>query len=245
MLDVEKPYLYPVVDQETFRVLCFCLNSTIANAVSEGLLNSSPMTVHYPLAGLAMNPVKDYNTDSQKTLALVLKMNATNKLTAGGYVTSDCNVAKVVDQTPTGRVLDFVVADSDSDWQARRRLAQQRNDAIELLERRCDRYLSRTSYFTGDPVFLPYLAQQLALCRPELADYTAVIRDWAEIQEIEPARAYDELKMIWDSAGIAAVKVHALWRKYVRLINQLDNRRDMDACVQVQFESEFRFGKRS
>lgn len=246
MLDVQKPYLFPVVDQESFRVLCFCLNPTIANAVSQGILNSSPMTVHYPLFGVP-DPTKDYNTDIDRNIVLVLKMPDFNKIHPGGYVTSDCNIAMIVDSTPTGRFFDFIPASqtADQNWREKRKLATDRNTALELLERRCDKYLTRTTYFTGDPIFLSYIGQRLADCKPELGYYDKIICDWAEINEISPAAAYNELKMTWDSAGIATTKIHALWSKYVRKINTLQDLQKMKYHVQVEFEGEIRFGKKS
>lgn len=243
MLAQSKPYVYCLVDQASFRLVARTASAVQANALAQGLINTSPMTVYYPPQAQITPLLDRLAQDPEVNLTLVLKMNPTNQLTQGGYVVSDCNVCQIVKSTPTGRYLDFVPVEAtavSAEWQALRLLANRRSSAIDQLERRCDRYLTRTSSFSGDPIFLQYIGQQLTQ-GPD----APVFADWAEVNGSTRQAAYDELSMIWHSSGIAVTKIQALWSKYVRKINQLTEQTDLDRCVQVEFESEFRFGKRS
>lgn len=243
MLAQNKPYIYCLVDQASFRLVARVATAAQANALAQGLINTSPMTVYYPPQAQITPLLDRLAQDPEVNLTLVLKMNPTNQLTQGGYVVSDCNVCQIVKSTPTGRYLDFVPVEPTAvtaEWQELRLLANRRASAVDQLERRCERYLTRTSSFSGDPVFLQYIGQQLPLGPTQ-----PVFADWAEINGCSQQAAYDELNMIWHSTGIAVTKVQALWSKYVRKINQLREQAELDRCVQVEFESEFRFGKRS
>jgi hypothetical protein len=245
MLTAIKPYLFPVVDQETYGVVCFAPTHTVANAVSQGILNTSPMTIYWPRRGNSAQPDEGYNDRNDLNSTLVFKLPP--KAVSSGYVTSDCNVAQAVSHTASGRPFDFVPMEPGAiteQWRAKRSLANDRVDALDQLERRCEKYLLRTGHFISDPLFLAYIGHELALCRPLEGHYTALFADWGSINDVSAAAAYNELNMTWHSAGIATVKLHALWTKYVRLINQQHSGEAMENCVKVQFEGEIRFGKR-
>jgi hypothetical protein len=164
----------------------------------------------------------------------------------GGFVASDCNVARAEYDKLSTRPWDFKAMSADAttaEWIAQRALAADRIAALDLLERRCEKYLARTQHFVGDPVFLAYLGPELAQCDPSSEQYTGLVKDWAQINGVSNRAAYDELTMQWHSAGIATVHIHALWSKYLRLINQQTDRQAMEQLVKVQFEGEIRFGK--
>lgn len=244
VLTVARPYLWPVVDQGTYAVLCFAASNTVAQAVAQGILNSAAMTVWYP-QGRAPSPATGYNTTQDQHWTLVF--NQAQGSGSPGFVTSDCNVAQPRVDAVSTRPLDFVPMPAEQvtvEWLGLRSLASARASALDLLERRCEKYLARTHNFIGDSQFLAYVGPQLALCNPAEDRYAPLIQDWAQINGVTAAVAYAELSMQWHSAGIATVNIHALWHKYLRLINQQTDRKAMEQMVKVQFEGEIRFGKR-
>jgi hypothetical protein len=244
MLTTSRPYLWPIVDQETLGVVCFASTVTVAQAVAQGLINSAAMTVWYP-QGRSPSPAVGYNTTQDQHWTLVF--NQAQGSGSPSFVTSDCNVAQPRVDAVSTRPLDFVAMPPEqitTQWLALRALASARAAAMDLLERRCEKYLARTHNFIGDSQFLAYVGPQLALCQPDRDYYAPLILDWAQINGVAPSAAYDELNMQWHSAGIATVNIHALWHKYLRLINQQTDRKAMEQLVKVQFEGEIRYGKR-
>jgi hypothetical protein len=243
MLEAVKQYLFLVVDQETFGVITRCPTISIANAVSKGILNSSPMVIFYPYTSIS-GGINAYRDDISLNYQLVRRGS---KIVNTGFIASECNVAKIVEETPSKRFFDLVEYPKEflsQDWYAKRWLANARADAIMVLEQRCERYLSRSKYFIGDEMFLQFLGKELDLCDPKTTTYTPAIQEWADINNRTVDAAYQELKMNYESSNISVMRIHALWNKYVEIINSKTEKSDMDNALFMQLESEFRFGSR-
>ena len=89
------------------------------------------------------------------------------------------------------------------------------------LEMYCERYLSRAVEFCGDELLFPYLQKQIELSNPTLGIYAPGIQEWALINEISVANAYQELKLKYDSACITAMRIHSFWNKFVNKFNTI------------------------
>jgi len=244
MLDATKQYLFLVIDQETFGVITRCPTISIANAVSKGILNSSPMVVFYPYMGVS-GGINSYRDNLNVNFQLVRRGS---KIVNTGFITSECNVAKTVDETPSKRFFDLVEYPRElitEEWIAKRKLGNARADSLMVLEQRCERYLSRTKHFIGDEIFLNFLSKELTNCNDEQDYYTPAIHEWADINNKTVGAAFQELVMYYESASISVLRVHALWNKYTEIINSTTDITQMEDALFLQLEAEFRFGSRS
>lgn len=243
MLEAVKQYLFLVVDQETFGVVTRCPTISIANAVSKGILNTSPMVIFYPYTSV-IGGVNSYRDGPEINYQLVRRGS---KIVNTGYIASECNVAKIVEETPNKRFFDLIEYPKEflnPRWYAKRSLANIRADAMMVLEQRCERYLSRSKHFIGDEMFLQFLSRELDRCDPKTVNYTAAIQEWADINNRTVDDAYQELKMHYESSSISVMRIHALWNKYVDIINSKSEKSEMEDALFLQLESEFRFGSR-
>jgi hypothetical protein len=243
MLDAVKQYLFLVVDQETFGVVTRCPTISIANAVSKGLVNTSPMVVFYPHFGI-VGGINAYRDNVNTNYQLVRRGS---KIVNTGFISSECNVAKIVEETPSKKFFDLVDLPKElvtEQWLAKRKLGNARADSLMVLEQRCERYLSRVKHFIGDEIFLNFLSRDLVKCNPTIDSYTPSIIEWADIANRTPAEAYQELTMYYESASISLMRIHALWTKYSEIINSTVDQTQMEDALFIQLEAEFRFGSR-
>jgi hypothetical protein len=192
-----------------------------ANAVSNGILNSSPMIVWFPYFETQHDIVKA-NKDEHINYKLVKQFGT--QLTKGNITVADTHMYECVETTPSGRMFDLVPMDPTlitSDWIKRRQLGNFRANLIIDLESHCERYLSRAVNFCGDELLFPYIQQQINLSDPTLDMYAPGIHEWALINTVTPAVAYQELKMKYDSACITTMRIHAIWSKLVNKFNSI------------------------
>ncbi len=243
MLDAVKQYLFLVVDQETFGVVTRCPTISIANAVSKGMLNTSPMVIFYPYVGIA-GGINTYRENLSTNYQVIRRGS---KIVNTGFISSECNVAKIVEETPSKRFFDLIDLPKElvtNEWIEKRKLGNARADALMVLEQRCERYLSRVKHFIGDEIFLNFLSKELIQCNPSTNSYTPSLIEWADINNKLPCDAYQELTMYYESASISVMRIHALWTKYSEIINSTTNQAEMDDALFIQLEAEFRFGSR-
>ncbi len=243
MLDATKQYLFLVVDQETFGVVTRCPTISIANSVSKGILNTSPMVIFYPYVGV-VGGINTYRDNLNTNFQLIRRGS---KIINTGFISSECNVAKIVDETPSKRFFDLVDLPKEfltEAWLEKRKLGNTRADALMVLEQRCERYLSRVKHFIGDEIFLNFLSKELYNCNPDNGNYSHSIIEWADINNKTPSDAYQELKMYYESSSISVMRIHALWNKYSEIINSVTDQNQMEEALFIQLEAEFRFGSR-
>lgn len=242
MLSVSKQYLYLVIDQINKCVITTTTSISTANAVSNGILNSSPMIIWFPYFDNTHDIVKA-NRNENINYKLVRKFVTHNK---GGTTVADSHMYECVEETPSGRMFDLVPMDVNlitSEWTNRRRLGNFRASLMMELEMYCERYLARTINFCGDELLFPYLQKQIELSNPEIEYYSPGIQEWALLNEIDSADAYQELKMKYDSACINTMRVNAFWNK---LVNKFNNITLEDSLTQSdifkRMEAYFVFG---
>jgi hypothetical protein len=226
-----------VVDLTNYGVLTSSNSISVANAVAQGLLNTSVLDIWLPER---LQYFRDF--------AYVLDKNCTVvRQTSRASATSDANIGRAISKTPSGRMFD--VTDTPAEevtetWLARRQLANDRQDSLALLERKIERYASRTKNFTGDELFIPFMSQQLSQCDHVRNIYTPAVTEWAAIAGLSPAVAFNELSMKVSGCLLSVSRLNAIWVKYAARVNSFDTKAEMTQCLHDQLEMELRSGSR-
>jgi hypothetical protein len=104
--------------------------------------------------------------------------------------------------------------------------------------------MTRLKKFTADDLFFQYLTTQFPLVNIEKNKFPPSIIEWAEIQNISPISAYQELKMDYESTNISIMRIHAIWNKYVDKINDLKLNDLTESYVFSLLETELRDGQK-
>jgi len=235
MLDTfsNKDDLQLVVDQTNFGILTHVSGFAVANAVSAGIQNTSVMNVLIPDRPEFSR--RRYRMSENDNLILVRKF--VNK--AFTYIPSDGNVALTVPATSNNRMFDVAVMQNITpEWIERRKLANMRADGFIGLEQKIERYMCRTKMFTGDEIFIPFMARELE------RDVSPAIIEWAEIQGITEAAARSDLEIRVRTTQYVVSKFNAVWEKYVRKINNLYTASDITDCLNDDVEAFLRSGNR-
>jgi hypothetical protein len=222
-----------LVDQETFGIIAYGPSIPVMQALSEGIQNSSVMTVvfHHSLdkfkgTGLDASLAENY---------ILLKRAGTQAVTP-----SDCNVARGAN---IDQLFGYVDMGSPSEeWLAKRTLAKNRQMGLWLLEQKIERYLSRAKMFTGDDVLIPFLGNELQKCDFDKHIYSDVIVEWASIADIAVNEAYHILSNKVMSINIIISRLHAMWFKYVNKINASSTSKEIMHLVNLDLETELRSG---
>jgi len=234
MLNGIKLYLFLVVDQETKGILARCSSANVANAVSQGITNSSPMTIYFQFANHNINKYQDDTTLNYKLQRAYVDETGMD---------SETNVAEPV---KVDRITEsFIVSEfvPPKGWISKREIANFRSKRFRDLENICDRYISRVKTFCGDELFYQYLGKEL----DKVSDsyYPASIIEWADLAELTVDNAYQELRMDYESVGITLMRIHAIWRKYVFKVNTLNAEEEfLNLGIIKSFETELKFGAR-
>jgi hypothetical protein len=226
-----------VVDLTNYGVLTTATSVSVANAVAQGLVNTSVLDIWLPDRA---EYFKDFAHSVNKNCTLIKK-------TSRASISSDANIGKAVEKTPSGQHFDILetnVAEVSADWLVKRKLANDRQFSMSLLERKIERYMSRAKHFTGDELFIPFMSQQLPQCDHARNIYTPAVTEWATIAGMSPGAAFNELSMKVSGCLLSVSRLNAIWVKYVDKINRLDDKLEMTQCLHEQLEMELRSGSR-
>lgn len=238
-----KQYLFLVVDQETAGVITKCSTASIANAVSKGIINSSTMVIHFPYM-TTKHDINQYQDDFRLNYKIVraYKSKVSNMVPPVG----EGDVYEIVDSVPSGKTFDLRKIESITpEWIEKRKLGNFRAAKIRSLEMICERYLARLKNFTSDDAFLQYFSTQISLVDEKNNYYPPSIIEWANISNVTPQTAYQELKLNYDSIGIAMMRMHAIWNKYVDKFNQIDSEEEFEEKnLFLDLEVEIKFGQK-
>lgn len=109
-----------------------------------------------------------------------------------------------------------------------RRVAGLRERFIYGLEAHLRRFTLR-SYLDFDPRVMTSLLDQLNRSDPESGDYALGIREYAAIQDIDPAVAYQEIRLVVDTNDLIKIRGWALYNKYVNKFNQCSTEQQCQA----------------
>jgi hypothetical protein len=222
-----------LVDQETFGIIAYGPSIPVMQALSEGIQNSSVMTVvfHHSLDKFRGTGLDAPTTENY----ILLRRTGTQAVTP-----SDCNVARGANIEQMFGYVDMEAPTAE--WIEKRTLAKNRQIGLWLLEQKIERYLSRAKMFTGDDVLLPFLASELQKCDFTKQVYSDVVVEWASIAGINVNEAYHILSNKVMSINIIVSRLHAMWFKYVNKINALSTSEEIMRLVNFDLETELRSG---
>lgn len=245
MLDGIKEYLFLVVDNDSSGILTNCVSASCANAVSRGILNSSVMVIKFSFMrnNHEINRYQDNNQLNFKLIRLYDPEELKKKLINWK---GEANNYQYQESKNPAVAFDIVPLDQKhltEDWLNKRKICNLRSRHLRNLETMCERYVARTKTFFSDEIFLQYLATQLPLVQQNKDQYPESIKEWAETRSMSNGAAYNELKMMYESSGIVIMRAHAIWHKYVDLINSLETEEDLKS-IYARIETELIHGER-
>jgi hypothetical protein len=241
MLEGTKYYIYLIIDQENKGVLGYAYSASVANAVAKGTMNSSVMLV--PIANFDKSIIENYNNNFKNNYKLVKKINSI--FSNSQMMTSEGNVCESSKSLPENKSFDLHPLSVSELWSKKRKLTAFKINKLKILETICDRYLSRLKTFTGDTFFFQYIGKALDTCDMKSKSFSPAIIEWGEINNISDIEAYYDLKMQYESAGIAVVRINAVWNKYSDMINSITNKQDFEELdIFSRAETEVRFGEK-
>ena len=145
------------------------------------------------------------NIDSYSKIDLSMRYKKNN--TAEGRIES-------TDMPPEQDILDLI------------RLAEIRKKYLHKLELKTLAYIQR---FQGlyDETTLYYIGSALSLSNPDLNKFDFAILEYANMLNIDPKSAYNDLKMKFDSYKMLKIKSYASYEKYKIEINNYTNKNDI------------------
>lgn len=215
-----------VVEQETFIIIGKTENIRVANALSRGIMNVSPMLVSFDKK---IDPSKNY---------LLLKME--NSVWRDG---SSNTAMPSRELNKSQKKYDILEVEQIPEKIKRiKEIFEIRKKGLELLDQNCMRYTSRLFNFFGDHLFYSSILKEIEKSNPKSNYYSDGILDWAHISNTTPNSAYQQLKLEYDSISISMIKMHALWSKYVERINSMSNEDQIIQLVNQDFELEIFLG---
>ncbi len=211
-----KEYLFLVVDNQTNGILTRCISASCANAVAKGILNSTVMVIKFPFFRND-HAINRYQDDIRINFKLVKPYSKDKEEIKPLDPDSEANNFQYALSENSHRPFDLIDLDKKyitKEWIDRRKLSNLRSKHIRNLEAICERHLARFKSFVSDEIFYNYIGSQLTQYNTSPA-----IQEWADIYGISYQAAHDELKMHYESVGIATVRINAIWLKYVDYIN--------------------------
>jgi hypothetical protein len=190
---------YIVVDMETEGVLCESITPSIAQAVSLGFINSTIKVL--PLSFSKFKEMyENYNFNQLDIFYTHQNM-------------------QVKEMNPN------IVTDK---WISSKKLAHLRNNFHTAWEARCKQFLQNRNHdFHTLGVLDGYLWNQIEKCDPLNDYYTQAIHEWASISDVPPDTAYQELKIRAESIALQYIRNHAVYQRYVHLINKERTEKEM------------------
>lgn len=214
-----------LIDNETFGILAECQSIPISNSLTQGLINTTTMVVIIDkLYDLSKN---SYKLVQQKILGKIGEANA-------------AEISSAVNKKNRHSVQIFY--DPPERFKERKELARIRNYGLEHLENGCKRFTARLLNFCGDQFFYSFINDELKKSNLETQEFSSGIVEWANIYQVTPRIAYNELKMQCESISISVIKINAIWKKLAERINKLHDIKKIHVCAIHQFESEMFFG---
>jgi hypothetical protein len=199
---------YAVFDTETRIILVFPQSYTTAVCVSRGMLNTEPILLPTSLARVG-NELKQYNLDSD-----VLKLTPKQ----GHWV------SLVPDHLITEQLMK------------QREIATLRSEYIYVLEQQFKIQNARSMLYFDEHV-ATYLIDEINKSEPMTDTYSKGIVEYASIQFISPAAAYQELKFMIESSGLIKIRNYAWFSEYVRKFNGLTTKEELQAEVKNSWQS--------
>jgi len=215
-----------IVDQNSFYILNEVENTRIANAICRGILNISLMIVSV-----------DDNYSSEKNYILCQQPSIhMGKYGAGNE--AEILTTEIIFGKHKIKEIDFI-----PDKIIRlKEIISIRKIGFEILEQNLFRYMGLYSRFSEDDMLLHIVSKELDSCDPKNNVFSNGIHSWAKIMNVSVETAYKELKFDYDCTSVTILKLHAVWNKFMNLINSLNTLEEILQCVQINFETEIFVG---
>lgn len=99
--------------------------------------------------------------------------------------------------------------------------------------------IKTTEYF-GSFNFEGFLMSQLTQSDPVTGYYTSAVKEWAAIQEISDATAFQELTIRSEHYGLTYMRNHAIYLKYLRKINTSNTAEEYLQCCNLAWDELLR-----
>jgi hypothetical protein len=217
-----------VVDQTNFGILTAVQSLPVAHAVSLGIPNTSVMNVLLP-------EVQEFRTRSYRASTTANFILVKRMIQAS--VPCEANVALQVNETQNNRLFDVIpMAEVTPEWTERRRLANARANGLITLEQKIERYMARAKTFSGDEIFIPFIAEELK------KGSSPAIEEWANIRGVTVHEARVDLEIKVKTAQLVVSNLNAVWEKYVERINSFNTFAEINNCLSYDVESSLRNG---
>jgi hypothetical protein len=204
--------VYLVADDETRLVYARVASASVATAVTLGILNSYVLALPVAIPHLR------------------------NKW-------DGCDFEKELYQAEFSPVsgLSFVKFPDElmrEDLLRNRALATSRAYYLHSLEVRCRDQLARTAEYLPDNL-TAFLHDELRKCDPSKGVFARAIVEYAQLSEIEPAAACQELKLKLESCGLVSLRTYALQQKFMMKVNACEAEQDFEKVFAEFFEAIF------
>jgi hypothetical protein len=119
-----------------------------------------------------------------------------------------------------------------------RRLASKRGYYLHGLEVHCRDQLARTAEYMPDNL-AAFLHDELRDCDPAHNAFARSIQEYAELSDIEPAAAWQELRLKLKSSGLVSLRTYALQQKFMMKMNACETEQDLDKVFAEFFQAVF------
>lgn len=224
-LDKTKNLKIFLIDNETFGILAECQSIPISNSLTQGLINTTTMVV-----------IIDEPYDLSKNSYKLIQQKILGKI-------GESNAAEISLEVNKKNRHSIRVFDNPPErFKERKELARIRNYGLEHLENGCKRFTARLLNFYGDQFFYSFINDEIKKSNLETGEFSSGIVEWANIYQVSPRIAYNELKMQYESISISVIKINAIWKKLAEQINKLHDIKKVHVCAIHEFESEMFFG---
>lgn len=191
-----------VVDRLSNGILCESATPSVAHSVSMGFINSSVKILPNSLPWAHDRYCHDYNS--------------------------------INDHYEFRKMSIFPLSEEliSQDYIKMRKLALARNTAHQSWEVKCKQFLHNKNHdYHGLSLLSGYLYNELDKCDPRNNNYTPAIHEWATISEVPVDVAYQELKIKSQSIGLQYLRNHAIYHKYVILINKCQEKSQFQKII--------------
>lgn len=200
-----------VVDKETFGIYYHTKSIVVANALSEGLLDSF---VRILRTSQPWFRDKLYQNFKEKSSAI-----QNNELD---------NLQLIFNrQTKEDIIFDLPNELQNEKYRALTQLSRIRAPYLENLEKTMIEQLGKVSTYLNFAIN-PILRQELHKCSEDTLEFSPIIIEYATINGIPVRSAFNELQMKLNTSDLIYMRNYSFFTKYVRLFNQTTTKEDCD-----------------
>lgn len=211
-MNVKEDSIYLVVDWETRLVYARVASASVATAMTLGILNSHVLALPADIPHLK---------DKWDEYDFGKKPYRFEYTSAEGY-----------------RFLEFPEERLHEDLLRKHGVASKRGHYLHSLETYCRNHLALTAEYVPDNL-TAFLHDELRSCAPSENVFARSVQEYAQLSEIEPAAAYQELQLKLKSSGLVSLRNYALQQKYMMKLNACETEQEFDNVFTEFFEAMY------